>query len=40
MEMVGNEFNEVVQFYRDSWLPARTIVESAFEERFKVIMVM
>lgn len=36
MERVGEEFKDVVQYYKDSWLPARSIVLTAVEKRFEV----
>ena len=37
MERVGEEFNDVIQHYKDSWLPARSIVLSAIEKRHEVV---
>ena len=36
MKMVGEEFEDKVSYYRDSWWPARELVEQAVAERFKV----
>ena len=36
MELTGSELVEKIRFYYESWLPARTIVERAIEERFQV----
>lgn len=36
MEMVGAEFLENVNYFKNSWLPARTIVQKAIEDRHKV----
>ncbi|GAB0088571.1 Myg1 [Sergentomyia squamirostris] len=36
MELVGAEFTDKVLYYFESWLPARTIVEAALEDRFNV----
>ncbi|XP_011403086.2 PREDICTED: UPF0160 protein MYG1, mitochondrial-like [Amphimedon queenslandica] len=36
MERVGEEFNDIIQHYKDSWLPARSIVLSAIEKRHEV----
>ena len=40
MERVGEEFNDIIQHYKDSWLPARSIVLSAIEKRHEVINVI
>ncbi|XP_069509426.1 MYG1 exonuclease isoform X2 [Ambystoma mexicanum] len=37
MELVGTEFQDRLQFYRDSWLPARALVEEAIRERFQAL---
>jgi len=36
IQMVGAEFVDRVKFYYDAWLPARVVVETAFNNRFKV----
>lgn len=36
VKYVGNEFIDKVKFFALSWLPARKIVENAFNNRFKV----
>ena len=36
MEMVGSEFSEAVDFYGNSWLPARAMVAQALEKRMEV----
>jgi len=36
MEMVGSEFLDRLKFFKDSWLPARTIVEQAINKRFEI----
>jgi uncharacterized UPF0160 family protein len=36
MELVGGEFVAALRGLFDSWLPARSIVEDAIEERFSV----
>lgn len=36
MEMAGKEFEECVFRFRDTWWPARTLVQTAVDERFKV----
>lgn len=37
MEMVGAEFLETVNYFKESWLPARKIVQAAIENRYKVV---
>ena len=37
VELVGREFTERVQEYKDIWLPARAIVQRAIESRLQVI---
>ena len=37
MELVGREFTERVQEYKDIWLPARAIVQRAIKSRLQVI---
>ena len=34
--MVGDEFEERVQYYKSAWLPARDIVYKAIESRKEV----
>ena len=36
MKMVEEEFLETVSYFKDVWLPARTIVQSAIEKRYEV----
>lgn len=36
MKMVGNEFENAVNYLFRSWLPAKDIVAEAIKERFKV----
>ena len=36
MKMVEEEFLETVSYFKDVWLPARTIVETAIEKRYEV----
>ncbi|XP_044299266.1 MYG1 exonuclease [Varanus komodoensis] len=36
MELVGNEFLDRLDYYYRSWLPARTLVEKAIQQRFEV----
>ena len=35
MELVKSEFLESVLYFKDSWLPARSLVEEAVEKRFE-----
>ena len=37
--MVEAEFLENVNYFKNVWLPARTIVQKAIEERYKVYTV-
>ncbi len=36
MDLVGSEFKDRVLFYANHWLPAREVVQKAFEGRHKV----
>ncbi|XP_062975755.1 MYG1 exonuclease isoform X2 [Elgaria multicarinata webbii] len=36
MELVGNEFLDRLDYYYRAWLPARTLVEEAIQQRFEV----
>ncbi|XP_048339030.1 MYG1 exonuclease-like, partial [Sphaerodactylus townsendi] len=36
MELVGGEFLDRLDYYHRSWLPARTLVKEAIQQRFKV----
>ena len=36
MQLVGGEFTERVREYKDTWLPARTIVQKAIDSRLQV----
>lgn len=36
MEMVGAEFMDRILYYKESWLPARDLVQKAIKERFEV----
>lgn len=36
LAMVGEEFQDRLEFYMSSWLPARTVVLAAVNERHKV----
>ncbi|XP_030058034.1 UPF0160 protein MYG1, mitochondrial [Microcaecilia unicolor] len=36
MQLVGGEFLDRLDFYRNSWLPARSLVEEAVRKRFEV----
>jgi hypothetical protein len=36
MKMVEEEFLEAVSYFKDVWLPARTIVQTAIEKRLEV----
>ena len=36
MELVGSEFVDKLQYFYQSWLPARSIVQDAFNARFEV----
>lgn len=36
MDLVQEEFLQRLNFYQHSWLPARTVVEEALAQRFKV----
>ena len=36
MNLVGEEFEDKVSYYRDAWWPARELVEHAVEKRFEV----
>lgn len=35
MKVVGEHFDDRLNYFISSWIPARSIVESAFNERFK-----
>jgi hypothetical protein len=35
--MVEGEFLETVEYFKDAWLPARTIVQTSIEKRYKVV---
>ena len=39
MKMVEAEFLEDVNYFKNVWLPARTIVQKAIEERYKVLYI-
>ena len=36
MQLVGKEFSDSVMGCKDIWLPARAVVQRAFENRFQV----
>lgn len=36
VELTGKEFTKITLFYANSWLPARSIVEKAIQDRFSV----
>ena len=36
MQLVGREFYEMVEVFKNVWLPARAIVQRALESRFQV----
>lgn len=36
MELCGSEFMDRIKYYKDSWLPARALVEEAIANRFNV----
>ena len=36
MELVGEEFVEITEYFRKSWLPARNIVQQAVASRHEV----
>ena len=36
LKMVGKEFLDTVEYFKEVWLPARTIVQTAIEKRFEV----
>ncbi|XP_028577359.2 MYG1 exonuclease [Podarcis muralis] len=36
MELVGNEFLDRLDYYYRAWIPARTLVEKAIQQRFEV----
>ena len=36
MKLCGTEFMDRLKYYKDSWLPARTLVEEAVEKRFSI----
>lgn len=40
MELVGTEFLDRLDYYHRAWLPARTLVEEAIQERFKVPLLL
>ena len=40
MELVGRYFNERVMWYKNSWLPARAVVQKALETRFQVNIII
>ncbi len=36
LKMVEGEFLETVNYFKDAWLPARTIVQRAIDKRYEV----
>ena len=36
IKLVGKEFMNRLEYYRDSWLPARSLVERALLDRYQV----
>ena len=36
MELVGGEFTEAVLYFKNVWMPARSIVKSAIDKRLEV----
>lgn len=37
MKMVEEEFLETISYFKDVWLPVRTIVQTAIEKRYEVL---
>jgi exoribonuclease II len=37
LKMVEGEFLETVEYFKDAWLPARTIVQTSIEKRYEVV---